>query len=61
MNFEALGGQWDSISEGLGSEGVKVYLSHSFRCRIEVHFGDLSVLFFKQASLWCFFRYFWQH
>ena len=31
----------------LGLRGVNVYLSHSFWCRIEVHFGDLSVPFFQ--------------
>ncbi len=36
--FEALGGHWDSISETLGSEGVKGYLgpllSTAFRDRL---------------------------
>ncbi len=45
MNFEALGGQWDSISETLGSEGVKIYLGHRLSGSIESHFGDPSVPF----------------
>ncbi len=44
--FEALGGHWDSISETLGSEGVKGYLSPLLPFFFESHFGDLSVPFF---------------
>ena len=56
INFEALG-HWDSISETLGSEGVKGYFIHRLSGSIESHFGDLSVPFFvflKQASLFVF-------
>ena len=46
INFEAWGGHWDLISETLGSEGVKGYLSPLLFGFFESQFGDLSVPFF---------------
>ncbi len=57
INFEALGGHCNSISETLGSEGVKGYLVTLPWEPFESYFGDLLVHFFETGLCFCFFRY----
>ena len=52
-----MGGHWDSISETLGSEGVKGYLGPLLLFFFESHFGDLSVPFFETGILFVFFLF----
>ena len=58
-HFGIIFGHWDSISETLGSEGVKHKLGTLCWLPLWSHFGDLLAhLFFVRASVLRLFRYF---
>ena len=54
-HWDSISETLDSISETLGSEGVKGYLGPLLLGFFESHFGDLSVLFFETGVLFVFF------
>ena len=56
LTFNVLGCHWDSVSETLGSEGVKGYLSPLLLGSIESHFGDLSIPVFRNRPPFCIFK-----
>ena len=54
-HFNVWGCPWDSISETLGSEGVKGYFINRLLGSIESNLGDLSVPFLLEPPFGVFF------